>query len=113
MEEVSATNVRIAVSANPVRGPAPRAETGPAPQSRPVVKASAADMESAAQQLQDLASQHKVNLNFSVHQRTGRTLIRVVNSQTKEVVREIPPEEVLDLMATMEEIAGKLVSTRA
>jgi flagellar protein FlaG len=34
-------------------------------------------------------------LEFSVHQDTDRVVIRVIDSATKEVIREIPPENVL------------------
>ena len=37
-------------------------------------------------------------LNFSVNEETGRVIIQVVDSESGEVVREIPPEEMIERM---------------
>lgn len=36
-------------------------------------------------------------LKFSIDENSGRTVITVLDSQTKEVIRQIPPEEVVSL----------------
>ncbi|MFH1673033.1 MAG: flagellar protein FlaG [Pseudomonadota bacterium] len=51
---------------------------------------------------------HDVNLRFSIHEATGRTLVKVVSSDTGETVREIPPEQMLDLVAKIGDIMGIL-----
>jgi len=38
-------------------------------------------------------------LAFKVHDGTGRILVQVVEKETKEVLREIPPEKMLDVIA--------------
>ncbi len=52
------------------------------------------------------------NLKFSIHEKTKQIMVKVVNSQTQEVIREIPPEKVLDMVAKMWERAGILVDER-
>ena len=54
----------------------------------------------------DIELIHHVGLQFSVHEDTGRTMVRVVNKDTDRLIREIPPEEVLDLAAKLEEMIG-------
>lgn len=49
---------------------------------------------------------------FSVHQKTKQIMVKVIDSDTKEVIREIPPEKVLDMVAQMWEMAGILVDER-
>jgi len=44
------------------------------------------------------------NLQFKVHENTNRIMIRVVNTQTKEVIREVPPEQVLNANAKFREV---------
>ena len=112
MDELSVIKVNAAVPVNAAHSVAPQPPAQPN-RSAAEFRVTEVDMEEAAGQLKELAAQHSVNLNFSVHEKTGRTVIRVVDSNTNEVVRVIPPEEVLDLMATMEEIAGKLVNKKA
>ena len=46
---------------------------------------------------------------FSYHEDTKRVSIKVINSDTDEVIREIPTEEALDMLSKMWEVAGILV----
>ncbi|MFD2331487.1 flagellar protein FlaG [Cohnella sp. GCM10020058] len=43
---------------------------------------------------------------YSVHEKTGDLLVKVVNTETNEVMREIPNEKLLDLMDKLQELAG-------
>ena len=52
-------------------------------------------------------------LRFSIHEDTQRLQVRVVNLDTDEVIKEIPPEEVLDTVARIREMIGVLVDKRA
>ena len=49
-----------------------------------------------------------VGLKFSVHDATDKTIIRVIDKETDDLIMEIPPEEFLDLAAKMEEMIGIL-----
>ncbi|NLD48585.1 MAG: flagellar protein FlaG [Clostridiaceae bacterium] len=51
-------------------------------------------------------------LEFSIHEKTKEIMVKVVDSETKEVIREIPPEKVLDMVARLWEMAGILVDER-
>jgi flagellar protein FlaG len=54
-----------------------------------------------------------VGLDFSVHGGTGRIKVSVTDKQTGDVIREIPPEGVLNLMAKLEEMMGILFDQKA
>jgi len=43
-------------------------------------------------------------IEFKVHEETDRVMIRVVDNQTKELIREIPPENVLNANAKFREV---------
>ena len=60
---------------------------------------------------QTMAIQNRY-LEFRIHERTNEIIVRVVDSETKEVIREIPSEKILDMFASMLEIAGLLVDER-
>ena len=47
------------------------------------------------------------DLSFSVDESSGRTVVRVLDSETKEVVRQIPSEEVLKLAQQLEVILSE------
>ncbi|MCM1173603.1 MAG: flagellar protein FlaG [Blautia sp.] len=49
---------------------------------------------------------------FGVHEDTNRITIKIVNKDTKEVVKEFPPEKTLDMIAKVWEIAGILVDEK-
>ncbi len=49
---------------------------------------------------------------FSVHEKTNRIMVKVIDTETKEVIREIPPEKILDMVGQMWEMAGILVDER-
>lgn len=56
----------------------------------------------------DIEILHSVGLNFAQHEDTGRTMVKVINRDTDELIREIPPKKVLDMAAKMEEMIGIL-----
>lgn len=49
---------------------------------------------------------------FSIHDRTKQIMVKVINSETNEVIREIPPEKILDMVATIWEMVGIIVDER-
>ncbi|MDP9699852.1 flagellar protein FlaG [Paenibacillus intestini] len=51
-------------------------------------------------------------LEMSVHEKTHQILVKVLNKETGEVIREIPPEKTLDLVAKMMEIAGIIIDEK-
>lgn len=52
------------------------------------------------------------SFEYSIHEKTKQIMVKVINSETKEVIREIPPEKILDLVAKMWEVAGLLIDER-
>jgi flagellar protein FlaG len=49
---------------------------------------------------------HNVNLTFTVHEASGEIMITVRDESTGELIREIPPSEVLNLAAKLDEMIG-------
>jgi flagellar protein FlaG len=49
---------------------------------------------------------------YDIHRETKRLIIRVVDAETSEIIREVPPEEILNLVARMEETLGRFVDLR-
>ena len=49
---------------------------------------------------------------FGIHDATNRVTIKIVDKQTKEVIKELPPEKTLDMIAKAWERAGLLVDER-
>lgn len=49
---------------------------------------------------------------FGIHDQTNRVMIRIVDRDTKEVIKELPPEKTLDMIAKAWELAGILVDEK-
>ena len=49
-----------------------------------------------------------VGLQFSVHDATGKTIIKVIDKDTDKLIREIPSEEILNLAEKIDEMLGIL-----
>lgn len=45
-------------------------------------------------------------INFEIHEETGRVMTKVVSKESGEVLREIPPEQILNILAQMEDTLG-------
>lgn len=48
-------------------------------------------------------------LEFSIHDATKQIMVKVLNTEDNTVIREIPSEKVLDMVAHLWEVAGILV----
>jgi len=49
---------------------------------------------------------------FSMHEDTNRVMIKMVDKNTKKVIKEFPAEETLDLIAKAWELAGIMVDEK-
>ena len=49
---------------------------------------------------------------FGVHEDTNRIMIKIMDKETKEVIKEFPPEKTLDMIARIWEMAGILVDEK-
>ena len=49
---------------------------------------------------------------FGIHEDTNRVTIKIVDKSTKEVIKELPPEKTLDMIARVWEMAGILIDEK-
>lgn len=49
---------------------------------------------------------------FGIHEKTNRITVKIVDKKTKEVIRELPPEKMLDMIAKVWEMAGLVVDEK-
>lgn len=49
---------------------------------------------------------------FGVHEDTNRVTIKIIDKDTKKVLKELPPEKTLDMIARVWEMAGILVDEK-
>ena len=63
--------------------------------------------------LNDFVQRLTRTLQFSVDEESGRTVIKVVDSQTNQLIRQIPPEEVLVLARNLANGEGLILKEQA
>jgi len=51
---------------------------------------------------------HNVDLKFSVNKESGRIMVTVTDEATGEVIREIPPEEIVRFAEKFDEMVGMI-----
>ncbi len=71
-----------------------------------------AELEESLDTLNHMMKDLERSFEFTIHESTERLMIRVLNSDTEEIIREIPPEKILDIVASIEEMVGILVDER-
>ncbi len=67
-------------------------------------------LSAAVEQLNDLVQSLRRELQFSVSENSGRTIITVINKETEEIVRQIPPDEVLQILEHLQDLDGGLLA---
>lgn len=69
-------------------------------------------------QLQEAVEKMKKNMIgntepvFGIHEGTNRVTIKIVDKETKDIVKEYPPEETLDMIQKVWEMAGIVVDEK-
>ena len=68
-------------------------------------------------QIKKAVEQMRKNMNnseaiFGIHEGTNRVTIKIVDKKTKDVIKELPPEKTLDMIAKAWELAGILVDEK-
>lgn len=52
------------------------------------------------------------SIEFSIHEATNKIMIKIIDNETAEVIKEIPAEKILDMLAKFCEMAGILVDEK-
>lgn len=54
----------------------------------------------------------KLNVELSYYKDTNQLIIKFVDSETKEIVKEYPPEKYLDMIQSLIDLAGLVVNKK-
>lgn len=70
------------------------------------------DLENALKSTNEMIFHNDRRFEFKTHERTGRMMVKLVDKETDEIIRELPPEKILDLVASIWDLVGILVDER-
>ncbi|MEJ2394638.1 MAG: flagellar protein FlaG [Candidatus Thiodiazotropha sp.] len=71
---------------------------------KPVSSVSAEDVKAAVEQMKDFAQVMSRQLQFDVDDDSGKTVVRVLDKDSGDIIRQIPSDEVLALAKHMREL---------
>ncbi len=75
-------------------------------------KGSMEELEESIEKLNAAAEAFDVSLRFSIDERTDRVVVKVIERKTDKVIREIPPEQVLNMVAQIQDLIGVFIDAR-
>lgn len=67
----------------------------------------------AAEKANSAISALKSNLQFTVDKDSGINIVKIVDTETKQTIRQIPSEEMISIAHRLEEIKGLLIKNTA
>jgi flagellar protein FlaG len=90
----------------------PRAERVPAadaPATPPQPAAGAAEVDAAIEAANHSMRSVATNLKFEKDTTTGKTVVRVIDSETQQILRQMPSEEMLAMSKALDRLQGLMV----
>lgn len=80
---------------------------------KPMPEAAAPEVvDNAVGKLNDFLASQQRNLQFTIDEYTGRSIVSVVDAETGDVIRQIPGEEVLRIARALDEMGFRLIDTQ-
>jgi len=70
-------------------------------------RASREEVHQAVEVANDIMNLSNFHLEFQLHEDSGRFQVRVIDNQSKETIKEIPPDYMLDLSARLREMINQ------
>ncbi|MDW7651577.1 MAG: flagellar protein FlaG [Bacillota bacterium] len=70
------------------------------------------EMEQTVEQLNQTTEAFNIQLRFKLHEASERIMVQVVDTESEEVIKEIPPEKLLNLAAQIQDMIGLLLDAK-
>jgi flagellar protein FlaG len=104
----------VDVRATPVQRPA-KTTTEPAPALPIAVRVvpEPLEPEQAVAKLNEFTGMVAQGIQFSIDEDSGRTLVKVIDTATQEVLRQFPTKEALSLARALDKMQGLLIHDKA
>jgi flagellar protein FlaG len=67
------------------------------------------EVEKAAEKLNRLMGLFEKRMEFKIHEKSHKVMVKIIDMENGEVVQEIPPQKVLDMLSSFSDFVGILV----
>lgn len=99
---------------NPSAAPAGApAAVSPPPASPPAQQVQVEELQRTLNDAKGVAEAAGASLEFSIDKDSGKTVVKVVDASTSQIIRQIPSEELLTLARNMTKLEGLLLNQKA
>jgi len=92
---------------------APAAPAGPNAPDAPARRADAEALRKAVAAARAVLKPVANSLEFTVDDSSGRTIVRVFDTETQQLIRQIPSKEMVEIARVLERLQGILLNDRA
>ncbi len=90
------------------------AELAPTPETKKSVREiQKEDVKKAVDDVQNFVNTKNQDILFSIDEDLGKTVVKVVDRSTKELIRQFPSEEMLQIAKALDKLQGLLVKQQA
>ena len=69
-------------------------------------------LQEGTQKLNEMTRIFDRSFHFEIHEESKRWMVQVINTETGEVIKEIPPEKILDMVARLDQFVGLVIDER-
>jgi flagellar protein FlaG len=71
------------------------------------------ELNSALEKVEKFVSATTSDINFSIDEESGSTVVKIVDRSTQEVIRQIPSEEMLEISRALDRLQGLFLKNKA
>jgi flagellar protein FlaG len=71
------------------------------------------ELQSALQKIREFVSAAASDISFSIDSDSGRSVVKVIDRSTQEVIRQIPSQEFLEMSKALDRLQGLLLKNKA
>lgn len=76
------------------------------------IKVDRKELDSAVDKANRVLFKNNTHLKFEIHDKTNQVMVSIIEDESGEVLKEIPPKKMLDMVAKLWEIAGIFVDEK-
>lgn len=92
--------------------PAAARDVAPSDPNAPSPSTNVKELQEAIDKIEKVVQPVAQDLKFSIDEDTGKTVIKVIDTGTKEVIRQIPSEELIAIARALDKLQGLLVKQK-
>jgi flagellar protein FlaG len=70
-------------------------------------------VDDAVKRLSEFISASRPDISFTIDQASGKQVVKVLDSQTHDVIRQIPSEEAIQIASALDKLQGLFVKDKA